>query len=278
VTLFCAQRKVHVVYGELFLVDEDWSSWLAGLGISAYSDWAAAVGDELVSTSPLIKCYRCDLPGQQAVYFKRYVYPRKNWREFVLRPAKPAVEFWAYSRLQELGIPTLEVVAFAEKRRFGIMLAGCIVTKGIPDTLNLDDFARNVWCHWPRARRMETARALARTLLAQARTAHRNGFFHHDLKWRNILVNPAGDPASLVWIDAPRASRMRFRERRGVITDLSGLARIAISLFSRFELMRFIHIYLGDAGNSSEAKRLFRQVQRHLGRRMPRPVDLPYPD
>jgi tRNA A-37 threonylcarbamoyl transferase component Bud32 len=276
--LYCAQRKVHVVSGEVFRVDQTWSVRLAGLGISADSEWTAVVGDELVSVSPSIKCYRCDMADSGPVYFKRYVYPKKYWHEFWMRPAKPAVEFWAYSRLQELGIPTLEVIAFAERRRLGIMLAGCIVTKGIPDTLDLDDFARTVWCHWPRARRLETARSLARTLLAQGRHAHRNGFFHHDLKWRNILVNRAGDPDSLVWIDAPRASRMHFRERRGVVTDLSGLARMAISLFSRCELMRFIHTYLGEEGGSVEAKRLFRQVQRHLSRRMPRPVELPFPD
>ena len=276
--MFCTQRKVHVVQGELFRVDQAWSSRLAGLGISADSDWTGVVGDELVSRSPSIRCYRCDLAGLGSIYFKRYVYPKKKWHEFWMRPAKPAVEFWAYSRLQELGIPTLEVIAFAERRRLGIMLAGCIVTKGIPDTLDLDDFARSVWCHWPRARRLEIARRLARTLLAQARHAHRNGFFHHDLKWRNILVNEAGDPDSLVWIDAPRASRMRLRERRGMITDLSGLARIAISLFSRFELMRFVHMYLGETADGGEAKRLFRQVQQHLSRRMPRPVELPFPD
>ena len=277
-TLFCTQRKVHVVHGEVFRVDDAWSATLAGLGIAQDSDWTGATGDELVSVSPSISCYRYDLKDQRSVYFKRYVYPKKKWHEFWMRPAKPAVEFWAYSRLQALGIPTLEVIAFAERRRLGFMLAGCIVTRGIPDTLDLDDFARTVWCHWPRARRRETARTLARTLLAQARHAHRNGFFHHDLKWRNILVNRAGDPNSLVWIDAPRASRMRFREHRGVVTDLSGLARIAISLFGRFELMRFVHMYLGEEGGSVEARRLFRQVQRHLSRRMPRPVDLPFPD
>jgi hypothetical protein len=43
-------------------------------------------------------------------------------------------------------------------------------------------------------------------------------------------------------------------------------------------LMRFVHMYLGEGDDSAEAKRLFRQVQRHLGRRLPRPVELPYPD
>ena len=276
--MHCAQRKVHVLHGTVFRVDAAWQVRLEEAGISGQSDWRGFVGDQLVSTAPSTKCYRCDLPERQTIYFKRYVYPQKKWHEFFLRPAKPAVEFWAYSRLKALGIPTLEVIAFAEKRRLGMLMAGCIVTDAILDTIDLDTFARTVWCHWPRARRMAVARAIAATLLAQARIAHRNGFFHHDLKWRNILVNPAGEADSLVWIDAPRASRMRLRERRGVITDLSGLARIAISLFSRFELMRFIHIYLGDAGNSAEAKRLFRQVSGHLGRRMPRPVDLPFPD
>ena len=272
------QRKVHVLHGQVFRVDEAWRASLESIGISPASDWTRVVGDALVSESPSLRCYRCDLPGTQTVYFKRYVYAKRKWHEFFLRPAKAAVELWSYSRLKALGIPTLEVVAFAERRLFGMLAAACIVTRGVSHTVDLEAFARNVWCHWPRVRRMETARALASTLLVQARTAHRGGFFHHDLKWRNILVNPAGDPDSMVWIDAPRASRMRLRERRGVITDLSGLARIAISLFSRFELMRFIHIYLGEKGSSAEAKRLFKQVHRHLGRRMPRPVDLPFPD
>jgi tRNA A-37 threonylcarbamoyl transferase component Bud32 len=276
--MFCLKRKVHVLHGEVFRVDEAWRPTLEAFGITETSDWARFVGDQLMSMSISIRCYRCELPGQPTIYLKRYVYPRNYWHEFILRPAKPAVEFWAYSRLHALGIPTLEVAAFAERRLFGMMIAGCIVTRGILNTIDLDTFARTVWCHWPRARRKEVARALARRLLAQARTAHSNGFFHHDLKWRNILVNPTGDPGSLVWIDAPRASRMRFRENRGVITDLSGLARIAISVFSRFELMRFVHMYLGESATSSGAKRLFRQVQRHLGRRMPRPVELPFPD
>jgi len=274
----CVQRKIHVLHGELFSVEESWRDALAAIGISSDSDWTGVVGNELVSMSPSVRCYRCDLAARPTVYFKRYVYARKKWHEFFLRPAKPAVEFWAYSRLKELGIPTLEVIAFAERRWLGAVLAGCIVTRGVPDTLDLEDFVRTVWRHWPRPRRLETARAIGRTLLSQARVAHENAFFHHDLKWRNILIKPTGESESLVWIDAPRASRMRFRHQRGVITDLSGLARIAISLFSRFELMRFVHGYLGEGHSSDQAKRLFRQVAQHLGRRMPQAVELDFPD
>ena len=274
----CAQRKVHVVNGEVFLVDEVWRASLSEIGISGSADWPAYVGDEQVSMSPSIRCYRCELPRGGSVFFKRYVYKRKHWHEFLLRPAKPAVEFWAYSRLRQLGIPTLDVLAFAERRRLGVLSAGCIVTRGVPDSMSLDEFAQTVWCHWPRPRRVQVARQVARRLLDQARTAHQAGFFHHDLKWRNILVNRNGDPDSLVWIDAPRASRMRFRERRGVVTDLSGLARVAISLFSRSELMRFLRMYLGESTTRSERKRLFRQIQSHLSRRMPKPLHLSFPD
>ena len=48
--MFCAQRKVHVVSGEVFRVDEAWSARLADLGISVDSDWTAVVGGELVYT------------------------------------------------------------------------------------------------------------------------------------------------------------------------------------------------------------------------------------
>jgi hypothetical protein len=132
--------------------------------------------------------------------------------------------------LRTLGIPTLDVVAFAERRRFGVLQASCIVTRGLPDTMDVAEFAETVWCRWPRSRRRQVAFALAERQLAQARRAHRHGFFHHDLKWRNVLVGPGGDPDSLAWIDAPRASTMPGRHRRGVITDLSGQAQLALSI------------------------------------------------
>lgn len=127
----------------------------------------------------------------------------------------------------------------------------------------------------PQPQRREVYRELAEKLVDQVRTAHQNRFFHHDLKWRNILVQREGDHYTPVWIDAPRASRMTFREGRGAMVDLSGLARIAISLLSKYDRMRFIWRYLEGARRPGDAKRLYQQVAAHLGRRMPAPLNPP---
>jgi hypothetical protein len=277
--VFCESRKLHVLHGETWQIDDRWRERLAAIGITDDTSWSEFVGDELVSFSGrTTRCYRCALADGESVFFKRYVYAHRAWYDFWMRPAKAAVEWWAYSRLGSLDIPTLEVVAFGERRHLGVLDASCIVTRGIPDRIDLAEFAETVWCSWPRTHRREIAFAIAERLLTQARTAHQNGFFHHDLKWRNVLIAVDGDPGSLVWIDAPRASSMPGRQRRGIVTDLSGLARIAISLFSRSDLMRFLGLYLGPDNDRVARRRLFRDVQAHLGRRMPRPLVLDYPD
>jgi hypothetical protein len=107
----------------------------------------------------------------------------------------------------------------------------------------------------------------------QLQKAHANRLFHHDLKWRNILIQSDGGRYIPVWIDAPRASRMFLRNGRGVVADLSCLARIAVTLLSSYDRMRFIWRYLGDGREPGDAKRLYRKVAAHLGRRPPRQPD-----
>lgn len=274
----CPGRQIHQVHGEVVHVDEQWRDALADFKVGPGLDWAGAVGDTLVSRSLALKCYRTVLGDGRVVYFKRYVYPRRYWLEFWMRPGKAAVEFWAYNRLRKLGIPTLDVVAFGERRVLGMLLGSFIVTPEVPNTVDLEDFVRDTWCHLPRAERQRIYKEISSGLLAQLKTAHRARFFHHDLKWSNILLQDKGGQYSTVWIDAPRASRMRMRKRRGIVTDLSALARMAISMLSPYEMMRFLCRYLGPDRKPGEAKRLFRNVAAHLSRRVPKPVHLPFPD
>jgi hypothetical protein len=71
---------------------------------------------------------------------------------------------------------------------------------------------------------------------------------------------------------------MRCRRQRGVMVDFSNLARTAVFLLSEYERMRFICRYLGRGRKPGEAKRLYRKVEQHLGRRPPKPLNLPAED
>lgn len=268
-------RHVQVFHGHTFRVDPAWREKLARAGIADDRDWSQVIGEKLVSTSPSTKCYRMVLPDGEAVYFKRYTYPLRKLLEFWLRPGKCAVEAWAYGRLQSLGIPTLDVVAFGERRILGMLVATCIVTREVPGTEELGKFAINRWYKLPQLERRRVYDEIARQLIEQLRKAHRGGFYHHDLKWRNVLVQEQDGHYSTVWIDAPRASSMRFRGRRGVVVDLSGLARYGISLLSKYDRMRFVWKYLEGDRKAGDAKRLYLEVARHLGRRPPRLLKLP---
>ncbi len=206
----------------------------------------------------------------EAVYFKRDVYPLRRGLKFLGRPARAAVEVFAYRRLRELDIPAPEVLASGERRVLGLLQACFIVTREVPETMDLRRFAASVWTRMTGPERKRVYEEIAGALLAQVRTAHDAGFFHHDLKWRNVLIRRTPQGYEPIWIDAPRAAHRRFTRRRGIIVDLSGLARLAVSATSVYDRMRFVCRYLGPARAPGEASALYRAVSRHLRRRPPR--------
>ncbi len=268
-------RRLQIFDGEYFEADDAWKAALQAAGISSGNKWIKAVGDELVSFSPATRCFRYQLNDKRTVYFKRYVYRRKHWLEFWMRSGKAGTEVFAYQQLANLGIPTLEPVAYGEYRRFGMLLATCIVTPEVPNAVELTKFALETWYQMREPERSEVYREVAAKLVSQMRTAHGADFFHHDLKWRNILIQRNSAGYTPVWIDAPRADIRRLRRKRGIMVDFSGLARMAVAVLSVHARMRFICQYLGNDRKPGEAKHLFQQVADHLSRRPPKPLQLP---
>ena len=268
-------RRIQLFHGRKFLVESADEQQLKELGINATMDWANYSGGQLVSDSPTTRCRRVSTEDGSTYYFKRYYCSVKNSLLFWMRPGKAAVEVWAYRQLAMLGIPTIEVVAFGEHRVLGMLKSAFIVTRAIPDSQDLDRFALDSWYQMPEPMRRQVYDEISSQLVEQVRQAHKGCFFHHDLKWRNILIQKKGEHYSTVWIDAPRASTMSFRERRGAVVDLAGLARIAVSLLSVYDRMRFIWKYLGKERKPGDAKQLYRKVSANLSRRPPKPVSLP---
>lgn len=262
-------RSVQIFHGVKFSADASWQQRLERVGLGKNLSWKKLTVGERVSGSPHSSCFRIELDDGEIVYFKRYVYPAKRWFEFMFRPGKAAVEAWAYAALKELGIPTLDVIAFGEHRILGSLAASFIVTREVPDTLDLSKYGPEIWYHLPKDEKKRIYQEVSCRLIEQMRRAHDSNFFHHDLKWRNILLQRRENGFMPVWIDAPRASHMRLRSHRGIVVDLSGLARVAISLLSKYDRMRFVCRYLGSSRMPGEASRLYRDVACHLGRRMP---------
>ncbi len=270
------RRRRLVLHGECVLSAAGWEEALVEVGVAVGGRWQELSGPDLVAESATAKCFRLQLANGETIYFKRDRYALRRGLGYFLRPSRNVVEAFAYGQLESLHISAPELLAVAERRRFGIPSASCIATRAVPESMDLRTYLSTVWAQLCATERRARFDELSARLVTQLQRAHSAGFFHHDLKWRNLLVQGQPGELELFWIDAPRAQQRRWRRRRGVIVDLSGLARVALSVTSQFERMRFLRAYLGTQAGPGAAARLYRQVAKPLGRRPPERFELSF--
>lgn len=266
------RRCAHLFHGEKVWYAEGWQPALQEIGIAPGKNWARLSPGQFISGgSPITNCFRVELSNGEVGYFKRYVYdiPRI---QFWMLPSKAAIEVFGYDFLRRHGMEVPEVVAYGEERRRGTLFAAFIVTKEVPDTINLVQFARDRWVDMPEPERSATYAQIAGRLCTQVRTMHAAGFFHHDLKWKNILLRHDEDGWHPIWIDCPRAARIWLRKRRSMIIDLGRLGRLAAHYLSVRQQLRWLHDYLGPQAGKNEVKKLYSEVKGYLDRRPPAPV------
>ncbi len=262
-------RRPHLLHGSRLFFAPAWRHKLEDIGLRKEIDWRILSPGRRITGAPLTNCFHVVLDGGETVYFKRYVYKLISDRFYWLLPSKAAIESWGYQKLNNLGIMAPQVLALGEMRSFGLVRAACIVTLGVENSMDLETFAEEVWNYMPEPVKTVFVTEFANQLIAQIKIAHTANFFHHDLKWRNILVVNSGTSYTPVWIDCPRAAVMPLRRRRGIIVDLSGLSRLAIKYFTPRQQFLFVCRYLGDQGDRESCRRLFRDVEAHLSRRLP---------
>ena len=211
-----------------------WHTWSAVAPVIAgvcpestperFDAWArlAAAGRQ-VSMSETCCCWQVRLPlseGDTTGYLKRYRFSGRR-RRYWGRPGRAMVEWRNYHEWPRLGLPGPEPWAAGERRQWGTFQEGWILTRGIPDTLNLTEVMR--------ARTFASLGAAGASLVEQvadlAARAHRAGFFHRDLKVRNLLVRLAdGDvPPAVWWIDCPRGGFFPVFRRALAVADLADM-------------------------------------------------------
>lgn len=206
---------------------------------------------------------------QHPVYVKIYDYNRRPfqrlWRRGRSRREARNLEFF-----RQLGIEAPGVLAWGERRNiFGKMTKEFIITEMIAGAFMLEEF---VMRHCPdrstgKFRRMRET--IIDTLARWTCLIHEHGFFHEDLKWRNVLARTEEGGVRLFWIDCPQGhfKRTGFGRRRARLKDCATLDKVARRLCTPAERLRFVARYLGTEENDPCALAFAREVSAYRRRR-----------
>jgi heptose I phosphotransferase len=175
-----------------------------------------------------------------------------GWREilknlFSLRlPVLGAGNEWqAIHRLRELGVETMQPVAYGREGWNPAGLRSLLVTEELRDCVSLEKYSEN-WKLEPPS--LLQKRALIRRLAMIARVLHENGVNHRDFYICHFLIRLPWDGSDanlhLYLIDLHRVQRRRRTPRRWVVKDLGSLWFSAMELgLTRSDLWCFIQEY-----------------------------------
>jgi hypothetical protein len=174
----------------------------------------------------------------------------------VLALGSSAQRVWHAARLLQASDFTVpEPIAVLERRRFGVAVHSCAVSRWIPGP-PLDE----LW----RARRGAARRALTLGFADYLRRLHAAGLYPQDLRAANVLV-PSENPPVFVLVDLDRVRHYRRlswpRRRKNVVQVHRSVGRGA----PRRESLRFLRRYLGNPPGS-ELRRVAAEIAT-LGRR-----------
>jgi len=164
-----------------------------------------------------------------------------------------------------LGLRTPKVVATGHEYRACVLRRAVLVTAEVTDAVDLEELLRKNELY-------QQGAAAARRILTQvalaARKLHASGFYHKDLKPRNILVRTSGSAAELFFFDCPSGHRPpRFLLRRGVVRDLAHLEDGLRGHVRRVDLLYMFKQYRACDTLSPQDKDLAREALSYYDQR-----------
>ncbi|MBB3102740.1 hypothetical protein FHR87_001128 [Azomonas macrocytogenes] len=208
---------------------------------------------ERLTSSPLSEVIRLERDGIR-YYVKRYWAAGKGLRRYIGRPRVKA-EWQNLQRFQQWGIATAPLVAWGMEYAGGAFRRGAMITREIENSTDMGTMAKRAD---PRLADPAWVECISRQLARATRIMHEHRFAHNDLKWRNLLVNPA---AELFMIDCPTGAFWfgPFLRRR-IIKDLACLDKVAKYRLSRTQRLRFYLHYQRRTRTQPADRKKIRQV------------------
>jgi tRNA A-37 threonylcarbamoyl transferase component Bud32 len=239
---------------ETMSIAPGWESLLRANDLATLAGVYKLAGGEIVTRTRTTEVRRIELRDGLAVrtlFIKQYWANRfgQLWsgalRGTFLGRSKARREFENLARLREWGLDAPAPVAFGEDRRCRWLTRSFLISEGVMEPQPLDVFIRDVLPMLPAPEQQRTHRELIERLADYVRRLHARRFVHHDLFWRNIILNGQRlDHFHL--IDAhkggvwPPWAGLRPRAK-----DLATLDAAAPAFFRRSERLRFLLRYLG---------------------------------
>jgi len=204
----------------------------------------------------------------QVYYVKKFVGPGGRLK-FLLRISRYHVELRNLQFFSRLGLAIPNIVARGYESRMGLMQRAVIVTAAVADSMDLEQFIATGRFYEDG---VGTARQLLSKLAHATRLLHANGFYHKDMKIRNVLVQKRAREIELFFLDCPSGYRPpRVMLRRGIVRDLASLARGLRGVLSPRDLLYFFKQYRGCSRLGPADKALARDaLAYHRDRRMTR--------
>jgi tRNA A-37 threonylcarbamoyl transferase component Bud32 len=165
----------------------------------------------------------------------------------------------------ELGLGTPEIAASGQESFMGFLRSGALVTVGVSDSVTLEQLLESGQFY-------SQGRGAVRELLDQLAQAvkilHQRGFFHRDLKTRNILVRGFGGECELFFFDCPSGHHPRGHlQRRSVMRDLAYLERGLRGHVHRADLLYLYKAYRGRDKLSDKDRKLAIATLDYYGKR-----------
>jgi len=169
----------------------------------------------------------------------------------------------------QLGLDTPRLIAHGHESRYGLLHRALLVTAEVPRAKDLEKILREKTLY---TNGVSGARQILALLARATRLMHRSGFYHKDLKPRNILVGSDGDAPQLYFFDCPSGHHPpRFLLRRCIVRDLAHLEEGLRGYVRPVDMLYLYRQYRGCDKLSAQDKALLRDaLAYHAQRRMTR--------
>ncbi len=229
--------------GVTWVIDPELLSEFQQIGGIPHGSWSNWPGFSVVKTGPHRAVYRCELPSGE--YFVKHFRVR-SWRAFfqnLVRPCKADLESKSAKRISDAGLRTIETLAVGRVSHRGVVFENYLISRSIPNTIPLDQFALNLRDCEPRRRRFLRDR-LAAALGQLAGQLHAAGIEHLDFHAGNVLVQEGADDSLKLWIIDVHAVRFGRELSAGrAAGNLASLYQFFRRVGTRTDRLRFFRAF-----------------------------------